>query len=232
MIYASGIISLIIQVLVGFVDYSALNIKTSVNDEFLKDLLRVELVVQIVEFIFYVWLIYYFSRVSRNITPFRYLDWLITTPLMLITLSGFLYHDTSRPTRLGEFISNHAGPIIKIVFLNTAMLLFGVIGEFGYLSHYTSTALGFIPFALNFKYIKDTFLPSSEDTFKNLVFYWFVFFWALYGVFAIMSYKVKNTGYNILDIFAKNFFGLFLGYIIWSRSKTELTSVSAFGSDS
>lgn len=212
---------------VGFIDYVALNIKISLNDEFLKDLLRVELVVQIVEFIFYVWLIYYFSRVSRNITPFRYLDWLITTPLMLITLSGFLYHDASRPTRLAEFITNHAGPIVKIVLLNTAMLLFGLIGEFGYLSHYTSTALGFIPFALNFKYIKDTFLPSSEDKFKNLVFYWFVFFWALYGVFAVMSYKVKNTGYNILDIFAKNFFGLFLGYIIWSKSKEETSDLSS-----
>ena len=101
------------------------------------------------------------------------------------------------------------------------MLVCGLLGEFGYLSHYTSTALGFIPFSLNFKNIKDTFLPSSDDIFKNAVFYWFVFFWALYGVFAVMSYTVKNTGYNILDIFAKNFFGLFLAYVIWSKSKAE-----------
>jgi hypothetical protein len=39
---------------------------------------------------------------------------------------------------------------------------------------------------------------------------WFVFFWSLYGVFSTMSYTTKNTGYNILDIFSKNFFGLFL----------------------
>ena len=68
---------------------------------------------------------------------------------------------------------------------------------------------------------KDTFLPSSEDKFKNGIFYWFVFFWSLYGVFAIMTYKIKNTGYNILDIFAKNLFGVFLSYIIWSKSKQE-----------
>ena len=223
MIYISGIISLIIQVVVGLIDYIAINTKSNSNDEFLKDLLRVELTVQVIEFIFYVWLIYYFSRVSRNITPFRYLDWLITTPLMLISLSGFLYHDRNKPTRLVEFISNHIGPIVRIVLLNTAMLFFGLIGEFGYLSHYTSTALGFIPFALNFKYIKDTFLPSSDDIFKNAIFYWFVFFWALYGVFAVMKYTIKNTGYNILDVFAKNFFGLFLAYIIWEKSKTEGT---------
>ena len=98
------------------------------------------------------------------------------------------------------------------------MLLFGLIGELGFLTPSVSTMLGFIPFAINFKYIKDTFLPTSEDTFKNVMFYWFVFFWSLYGVFALTSYTIKNAGYNILDIFAKNFFGLFLAYIIWSKS--------------
>jgi hypothetical protein len=218
MIYITGIISLIIQVVIGIIDYLAINIEISPRDELLKDLLKVELFVQVVEFIFYVWLFYYFHRVSRNITPYRYLDWSITTPLMLITLSAYLNYDGSTPTRLVEFLSNHTVSIVKIVLLNAAMLGFGIIGEFGYLSHYTSTALGFIPFALNFKYIKDTFLPSSEDNFKNILFYWFVFFWALYGVFALMNYKLKNTGYNILDIFSKNFFGIFLAYIIWSKS--------------
>ena len=219
MIYTSGIISLIIQFIVGVIDYSALKIEISSKDELLKDLLKIELVVQLIEFIFYIWLIYYFSRVSKNITPVRYLDWAITTPLMLITLAAYLNHDGSTTARLSDFLSNHTGSIIKIVILNAAMLLFGLIGEFGYLTPYTSTALGFIPFAINFKYIKDTFLPSSEDVFKNAVFYWFVFFWSLYGVFALMNYTNKNTGYNILDIFAKNFFGLFLGYIIWSKSR-------------
>ena len=219
MIYISGIISLIVQFLVGFIDYFAVNIEINSKDEILKDLLKVELFVQTIEFVFYIWLIYYFSKVSQNITPFRYLDWAITTPIMLITLSAFLNHDGSTASRLSDFLSDHTGSIVKIVLLNAAMLLFGLIGEFGYLSHYMSTALGFIPFVLNFKYIKDTFLPSSEDQFKNALFYWFVFFWSLYGVFAVMSYTIKNTGYNILDIFAKNFFGLFLAYIIWLKSK-------------
>lgn len=219
MIYTSGVVSLVVQFIVGIVDYLAIKIEVDKKDELLKDLLRVEIFVQLIEFIFYVWLFYYFSRVSRNITPFRYLDWAVTTPLMLITLSAFLKHDGSKTARLGDFLTDHAGSIVKIVLLNAAMLLCGLIGEFGYLSHYTSTALGFIPFFFNFKHIKDTFLPSSEDTLKNALFYWFVFFWALYGVFAVMSYAVKNTGYNILDIFAKNFFGLFLAYIVWSKSK-------------
>ena len=62
MIYASGVFSLIIQVVVGVIDYLAINIKTSINDEFLKDLVKVELAVQVVEFIFYGWLIFYFNK--------------------------------------------------------------------------------------------------------------------------------------------------------------------------
>jgi bacteriorhodopsin len=231
MIYISGVISLIVQLVVGIIDYLALNIKISEKDEILKDLLRLEVFVQMIEFAFYVWLIYYFSKVSRNITPVRYLDWAITTPLMLITLAAFLKHDGTTPTRLTEFLSNHVEPIVKIVLLNASMLLFGLIGELGYLNRYTSTALGFIPFAMNFKYIKDTFLPSDEDKYKNAVFYWFVFFWGLYGVFAVMSYTVKNTGYNILDLFAKNFFGLFLAYILWSKSNTQETHNNTNQSD-
>ena len=222
MIYISGLFSLLVQLIVGTIDYKALYLPLDPKDEILRDLLVVEIVVQVIEFLFYVWLIYYFSKVSRNITPVRYLDWAITTPLMLITLSAFLKHDGSTRMRLGDFLSNYKGSMITIVLLNAAMLLFGLIGEFGFLNVYLSTALGFIPFALNFKYIKETFLPSDEDKFKNALFYWFVFFWALYGVFALMSYTIKNTGYNILDIFAKNFFGLFLAYVVWTKSKSVI----------
>jgi bacteriorhodopsin len=221
MIYISGIVSIVIQLLVGIIDFLAINVEVAVEDELIKDLIKVELFVQVIEFMFYVWLIYYLHVASRNITPYRYLDWAITTPTMLITLSAFLNHDGNTTTRLSDFLSDHSGSVIKIVLLNALMLACGLLGEFGYLSHYISTALGFIPFTLNFKNIKDTFLPSSHDPYKNAVFFWFVFFWSLYGVFALMSYTVKNTGYNILDIFAKNFFGLFLAYIVFAKSKDE-----------
>ena len=221
MIYTTAVASLSAQFIIGVIDYLALNTDVNPKDEILKDLLKVELGVQIVEFIFYVWLLLYFSKVSHNITPFRYLDWSITTPLMLITLSGFLNHDETRTERLWEFLYNNAGSIIKIVALNAAMLFFGFMGEIGLLNPYLSTALGFIPFAINFKDIKEKFLPSSEDNFKNSLFYWFLIFWSLYGLFAVMNYTTKNVGYTILDIFSKNILGLFLAYIVWSKSKNE-----------
>jgi bacteriorhodopsin len=219
MIYISGLISLIIQGVVGIIDFLALKIES--KDELLKDLLKVELVVQIIEFMFYISLVFYFKKAAKNITPFRYIDWAITTPLMLITLSAFLNYDDTKPTRLRDFLSEHADTVVTIVVLNASMLLFGLAGELGFLNPYTSTALGFIPFALNFKLIKDTFLHSDDIT-KNLLFYWFVVVWGMYGVFAVTSYTIKNTGYNILDIFSKNFFGVFLAYTIWSRASVVL----------
>jgi bacteriorhodopsin len=219
MIYASGVASLIIQSVIGITDYLALSVEVDPENEPLKDLLRVEFCVQIVEFIFYVWLFSYLSHASTNITLFRYVDWSITTPLMLITLSSFLNHDSARPVRLTQFLSDHSGSLIKIVLLNASMLASGLVGELGYLSPYISTLIGFIPFVLFFKHIKETFLRYSEDKIKHFIFYWFVFFWSLYGVFAVMNHTVKNTGYNILDIFSKNFFGLLLAYIVWTKSK-------------
>ena len=115
MIYVSGIFSLVIQFLVGIIDYLAIKIEVNLKDEFLKDLLKLELFVQIIEFIFYIWLILYFDKTSRNITPIRYLDWAVTTPIMLVTLSAFLNHDESKPTRFSHFLSDHSYSIIKIV---------------------------------------------------------------------------------------------------------------------
>jgi bacteriorhodopsin len=39
----------------------------------------------------------------------------------------------------------------------------------------------------------------------------------MYGIAALLPYNLKNSIYNILDLFAKNFFGLFLTYIIITK---------------
>jgi bacteriorhodopsin len=45
-------------------------------------------------------------------------------------------------------------------------------------------------------------------------FYYIFIIWGIYGIAAIMSPHTKNNMFNILDIFAKNFFGLYLYYRI------------------
>jgi bacteriorhodopsin len=60
----------------------------------IKDLFFLELFVQIIEGLFYIWLAYNFNKL-RNITPNRYMDWVLTTPTMLITLISYLIFLTS-----------------------------------------------------------------------------------------------------------------------------------------
>jgi len=74
--------------------------------------------------------------------------------------------------------------------------------------------LGFIPFLMYFYMIYVNYV--TKNTSGYLLFWYFVFFWSLYGVVAVLPYYLKNAFYNILDLFAKNFFGIFLSYIIFS----------------
>jgi uncharacterized RDD family membrane protein YckC len=48
----------------------------------------------------------------------------------------------------------------------------------------------------------------------RLTFIVFFGLWLLYGVAAFFPYAIKNASYNILDLFAKNFFGIFLAILI------------------
>ena len=49
-----------------------------------------------------------------------------------------------------------------------------------------------------------------------LIFYLMFIIWALYGIAALYKNKIKNASYNILDVFSKNFFGLFLAYLVYN----------------
>ena len=41
--------------------------------------------------------------------------------------------------------------------------------------------------------------------------------WSLYGVAAMLPSNYKNFSYNILDIFSKNFYGLYIAYRIYEN---------------
>jgi hypothetical protein len=56
----------------------------------------------------------------------------------------------------------------------------------------------------------------KNNSANYLIFYLMLFIWALYGVAALYKNKIKNASYNILDVFSKNFFGLFLAYLVYN----------------
>jgi hypothetical protein len=94
------------------------------------------------------------------------------------------------------------------------MLLFGYLGEIKVIPLLYSIILGFIPFVIYYYMIYSNFVQTNNNGY--IFFLYFLFFWSLYGFVAALPYYTKNILYNILDLFAKNFFGLFLAYIIYT----------------
>ena len=173
--------SLIIQVLTGLTNVWILQYKTSSNVNILRELVYSELIVQFIEVIFYIWLTYNFFKIT-NITPSRYYDWMFTTPTMLITLIAyfiFLKHkvsgkDTSNLT-LGDILTKEMWPILTIVILNAAMLVFGYLGEINKMELKLSVFIGTIAFLAYFYIIHKHYVEDIKDVKEAQVMFYLFF---------------------------------------------------------
>jgi hypothetical protein len=231
--------SLFVQFITGIIDIYFFLIPVAGEVAIVKKMLGLELFVQLIEGAFYVWFASIFSFV-KNVTPNRYYDWAITTPTMLFTFCLYLDYlgerEKTKKNRepfaepennstcnkkpsvknitLSEYFKKNWGILLPIFFLNWMMLIFGYLGESGDLDTKTSVLCGFLPFITYFVIIYEKFAKYSS--FYGKILYWCFFaIWALYGVAALGSYYWKNIAYNILDLFAKNFFGIVLAYTLY-----------------
>ena len=217
--YITLVVSVIVQIITGIIEVVAFFIKVPTIYYLIKQLLIIELVVQFIEGLFYIWLIYNYTKVL-NITPKRYIDWVITTPSMLITLMIYLiYLNKKTENKINELdlftlFKENSNIFISVLILNWVMLLFGYLGEMKIIPILLGVFLGFISFLIYYYIIYVNYV--TQNTNGYLLFWYFFFFWSLYGVVAVLPYYIKNAFYNILDLFSKNFFGIFLSYIIFS----------------
>jgi hypothetical protein len=218
--YSTLVASVIVQIISGIIEISTA-VFASVSPEFniIRQLLFLEIAVQAIEGLFYIWLLLNFTSVT-NVTPKRYIDWTITTPTMLVTLIFYLIflerrEKNKNTTGLNFFdlVIENGNTISNVFILNWAMLFFGYLGEMNIVSTLTGVLLGFVPFLLYYYIIYQKYALKSSSTGIKIFWYFFIF-WSLYGVVALLPYHLKNGLYNILDLFAKNFFGIFLSYII------------------
>jgi bacteriorhodopsin len=229
LLHSSLWFSIVVQVVTGVIELLAFFVKTTPGMALIRQLLGLELAVQAVEGAFYAWLYFNIDRV-KNITPKRYADWAITTPTMLVTLVAYIiYLNTDKGEGNGnvslsliQILRENAVPIAQILGLNWLMLLFGYLGEVGVIPLVTGVALGFAPFIAYFYIMYERFIANDannvNDNASLKIYAYFLVFWSLYGIVAVLPYALKNTIYNVLDLFAKNFFGLFLSYLIVSNA--------------
>jgi bacteriorhodopsin len=218
-IYNSLLLSVIVQAITGIIDIIGLFVKVPYKFSFIKKLLTAELSVQILEGSFYVYWLTDFKNIA-NITPKRYIDWIFSTPTMLVTLMFYLIYLNTPDKNKGELkyfelFYKEFKTIAVILILNWVMLLFGYLGEVSIIPIALGVFLGFIPFIIYYYMIYKNYVEMGNIGIK--IFTYFVFFWSIYGIVALLPYEIKNICYNILDLFSKNFFGLFLTYLIFKN---------------
>ena len=204
-------ISLVIQVITGVIQLYPLFMDIPEEYNILKQTLALETVVQFIEAAFYSWLAYGLYKM-KDVTATRYFDWAITTPIMLLSTSIYLEYLKNKDLKLMDFLDGNKNLIMKIVIANWLMLFAGFLGETKRISHMVSIPIGFLFFGYSFYKIYENFAVGTVEG-MNL-FMILTVIWSLYGIVSPLSTNIKNLLYNILDMFSKNFYGLFLFYKI------------------
>lgn len=210
-------LSILVQIITGIASLQGIFVKLPDKHKILNEVLALETVVQGVELFFYT---YFLKSLALKALPqmarVRYFDWAITTPTMLLTTiiyfkyEEYLEQKSEKILHFSDFLIQNKENIITIVVCNFLMLLFGYLGEIGVINMTLSLIIGFIFFAYTFYLIYKDYAVKSKNSLK--IFYFIFSVWSLYGIAAIFSPYHKNHIFNILDILAKNFFGLYLYY--------------------
>lgn len=205
----------IISILIGLYGFS-LNLNP--QDDILRSTVGLETLVSGIQFSYYMWYSYYFKEVAEA-TFYRYYDWFITTPIMLFTT--ILYYDYNNNPNEKKTIRSvweeHKTKIILVFVCNALMLIFGYLFEINVLDLFTSNLLGFSGLIGSFYIIYDSFVTKNMNA--NLPLFIFMsVLWSLYGVAATFSPSWKNVTYNLIDTLSKNFYGVFLTYVAYTKS--------------
>ena len=132
-----------------------------------------------------------------EITKIRYLDWSITTPIMLLALCLAMTYN------VGKHL--HLSLILTVVCLNYLMLGVGYLGETQRLPRIEASIIGFIPFFIMFWII----YGLIDKSIANKILFWLYFVvWSMYGLVYLLDEETKQILTNVLDLIAKCFIGL------------------------
>jgi bacteriorhodopsin len=215
---ASLYFSLTVQVISILIGLYGLTFQLKPEDEILSSTIGLETIVSTVQLSFYTWYSYHFKEVAEA-TFYRYYDWFITTPIMLFTT--ILYYDyNNNPDEkktIGSIWNEHKGKIILVFLCNAVMLIFGYLYEVNILDLFTSNLLGFAGLFGSFYIIYDSFVKQNLS--MNLpLFIFMLLLWSFYGIAATFTPTMKNITYNLIDTLSKNFYGVFLTYVAYTKS--------------
>jgi bacteriorhodopsin len=139
----------------------------------------------------------------HEITKIRYIDWSITTPLIILVILLFY----------GGSVHPPASVYGALIVLNWGMLLFGYLGEQGILSKMAGCGLGFVFFIAMLYTLYSCCVPAKANP---TVFFLFAIIWSFYGIAYLLDEENKNIAYNVLDVISKAIFGVVL-YLYYGK---------------
>lgn len=136
----------------------------------------------------------------KDMTATRYIDWSMTTPLMLLALCVVLAQN------IGKSVTVKV--IMSVIVLNFIMLYLGHLGEVKSIDRLSAMLFGFVAFFGMFYIIFTNYIAPKYVKSNYILFGFFVIVWGLYGVVYMLNEEYKNISMNILDCIAKCFVGL------------------------
>jgi hypothetical protein len=135
-----------------------------------------------------------------KIIRYRYTDWSITTPIMLLVLMLFMANHLNVPVKLGTYLI--------VVVLNYIMLSFGYLGETGEMDKTTGLFGGFAAFGLMFYIIYTKYMRPKYSLANSVIFWFYAIVWSMYGIIYTLDDGYKVAGLNVLDMISKCLVGL------------------------
>ena len=136
----------------------------------------------------------------QDITTSRYIDWSITTPMMLLALCLVLSNEIR--------LSVHLPVIATVIVLNYIMLYTGYLGETKQMGRLNANIAGFVPFIAMFGLIYWKYVSPKYDLANRVLFSFYLIIWSMYGFIYMLDEYAKNTAMNVLDLIAKCLLGL------------------------
>jgi bacteriorhodopsin len=183
------------------------------EQRYLKNALISETAVNIIAgltYFYFLKYLYEFSVPLEDFTSLRYLDWIITTPFLLLSFALYAYYEKNKNREPGsDFQDVDFTPLSYIIVLDVLMLIFGWLGENKLMNENYAFILSFTCFALLFYFIWESYVKDNNDKIRD-IYIVFVVIWSLYGFSYYLPVVYKNISYNILDMIAKSAFGIFL----------------------
>jgi bacteriorhodopsin len=135
-----------------------------------------------------------------EITMYRYLDWAITTPMMLLVLCVTLGYTIQ--------VKVHLPVILTVLLLNYSMLGLGYLGETKTIDKSVATVTSFISFFTMFALIFYKYIKPKYSLSNYVLYYMYLAVWSMYGVAYGLDEETKNILFNALDLISKGLIGI------------------------